>query len=73
MNRTKAQFFSGLLKGLERIGGFGGKSDLLAENAVFGGRPDYYKELFEVAEKATIEDIKQAAQKWLSSGRHTLV
>jgi hypothetical protein len=31
------------VRGIERIGGFGGKADVLAECAVFTGKPDCYK------------------------------
>ena len=34
---------AGFIRGVERIGGFGGKSDVLAKGEVFAGRPDFYK------------------------------
>jgi predicted Zn-dependent peptidase len=72
LKRVKASYFSGFIKGLERIGGFGGKSDILAENEVYGGRPDYYKELLQLYQNATTKDLQMAAQKWLSDGRFVM-
>lgn len=71
--KVKSAYFANFIKGTERIGGFGGKSDLLANNAVYGGRPDYYKQTLKTAQEATVADIQNAAKTWLSSGKHTLV
>ena len=38
----------GFIRGVERIGGFGGKSDVLAASMVYGGRPDAYKDELEI-------------------------
>ncbi|MCB0606773.1 MAG: insulinase family protein [Lewinellaceae bacterium] len=70
--RAKSQYFANFIKGLERIGGFGGKSDILAQNEVYGGSPDYYKKILNTISKATPEDIRKAAAKWLSQGKHTI-
>lgn len=43
LERTKTNYFVNLLKGLESLGGFGGKSDLLAMSQTYGGTPDAYK------------------------------
>jgi len=40
LERVKTQFAAGFVKGVERIGGFGGKSDILASSMVNGGSPD---------------------------------
>ncbi len=72
LKRVKAQYFAGFIKGVERIGGFGGKSDILAQNTVYGGDPEFYKESLEVISKATVKDVHMAAKKWLSDGRFVL-
>ena len=43
LRRVKTQYRAGFIRGVERIGGFGGKSDVLAQGEVFAGRPDFYK------------------------------
>ncbi len=40
LQRAKTQTRAGFIRGVERIGGFGGKSDVLAKGEVFAGRPD---------------------------------
>ena len=38
-------FLARFIRGIERIGGFGGKSDILARSQVFGDSPDAYQTL----------------------------
>jgi len=72
MERVKAQYQANLLRGSERIGGFGGKSDLLAESEVFRGSPDAYKVSLKRVQAATAEDLKAAANRWLADGVYIL-
>ena len=73
MNRVKADYFADFIKGMERIGGFGGVSDILASNETYFGDSDYYKTKLQYVEEATAADIQATAKKWLSKGKHTLV
>jgi predicted Zn-dependent peptidase len=73
LRRVKASYFAGFIKGLERIGGFGGKSDLLAENEVFGSSPDFYKTYNNWLNGVTTEEVRQSTRKWLSDGDITLI
>jgi predicted Zn-dependent peptidase len=73
LDRVRSNYFSNFLKGIERIGGFGGKSDILATNQVYGGSPDFYKTTLKYVAEATIEDIQKACQHWLGSGKYVLV
>lgn len=72
MERVKTQVFASFVRGVERVGGFGGKSDILAENQVYGGTPDYYKTRLSWVESATAAEIKKAAGEWLSDGAYIL-
>lgn len=73
LKRVKASYFSNFIKGLERIGGFGGVSDILASNQTYFGDASYYKTTLKYVQDATVEDIKETANKWLSRGKHVLV
>ncbi len=73
LKRVKAAYFASFIKGLERIGGFGGVSDILASNETYFGDAGYYKKVLQFVEDATIADIKATAQKWLTKGKHTLI
>ena len=57
---------------VERVGGFGGKSDLLASCATFTGKPDCYKDYLLAIKSATPAQVKQAMQEWLSDGDYVL-
>lgn len=73
LKRVKAAYFANFIKGLERIGGFGGVSDILASNQTYHGDASYYKTQLKYAEEATIEDLQNTAKKWLTKGKHILV
>jgi zinc protease len=70
--RVKAQYQANFIRGIERIGGFGGKSDRLAMSQVYRGSPDAYKVSLKRVQQATAEDLKAAAQRWLSDGVYIL-
>ena len=72
LTRVKTQYFANFVKGMERIGGFGGKSDILAQNEVYGGSGDYYKTIHKWIKEATPADIKRVANEWLSDGEYAL-
>ncbi|MBD8488875.1 insulinase family protein [Echinicola sp. CAU 1574] len=73
LKRVKAAYFADFIKGLERIGGFGGVSDVLASNETYFGDASYYKTVLQYVEEATVEDVQATAQKWLTQGKHVLV
>jgi len=70
--RVKAEHQASFVRGIERIGGFGGKSDRLAQSQVFLGSPDAYKVSLKRVQDATAEDLKAAANRWLSDGEYVL-
>lgn len=72
LNKIKVDRSASFVRGAERIGGFGGKSDILAESQVFRGSPDAYKETLQTWKDATPADLKQAANAWLTDGDFTL-
>jgi zinc protease len=72
LRRVKVQYRAGFIRGIERIGGFGGKSDILAQNSVFTGHTDYYKTVLEQTREATAENLRQTARDWLSDGVYIL-
>ncbi|MED5535550.1 MAG: pitrilysin family protein [Pseudomonadota bacterium] len=68
ISETRASF----IRGIERVGGFTGKSGILAESAVFGGRPDAFKDSLEILESVRPENLRDAAREWLSKGSFIL-
>ncbi len=72
LRRAQTLERAGFIRGVERIGGFGGKSDVLAKGAVFAGRPDFYKVQLARVAAATAAQVRGAAARWLSDGVYTL-
>jgi zinc protease len=72
LQRVKTQYRAGFIRGIERIGGFGGKSDVLAQGEVFAGRPDLYRVRLNRVQEATPAELSKAAREWLSDGVYTL-
>jgi zinc protease len=72
LDRVKTEFMANFVRGAERIGGFGGKSDRLASSQVFEGSPDAYKITLKRVQSATAEDLRAAARRWLSDGVYIL-
>jgi zinc protease len=72
LQRVKTAALARFTRGIERIGGFGGKSDVLAESQVYGGRPDFYRTRLERVQKATAADLWNAAKRWLGDGVYVL-
>jgi zinc protease len=72
LQRAKALARAGFIRGVERIGGFGGKSDVLAKGEVFAGRPDFYKGQLQRTAAATAAQLRSASARWLSDGVYTL-
>jgi predicted Zn-dependent peptidase len=54
------------IRGLEQVGGFGGKAVALAEGALYANDPDYYKKQLLAYAKVTPADVRAAMQKWLT-------
>ena len=70
--QAKTVIEAGFLRGIERIGGFGGKADVLAECAVFTGDPACYAKTLSVIDKSSVKDVQTTAAEWLGSGDYTL-
>jgi len=72
LERMKTQSYAGFVRGVERIGGFGGKSDILATSQTYLGSPDAYKKRLRHIEEATVADLRDAARAWISDGVYVL-
>jgi zinc protease len=69
---AKTQILGRYVRIVERIGGFGGKSDLIARCQTFRGNPDCYKDYLKWVKAATPATVKKAADEWLSDGDYVL-
>ena len=69
---AKTQTYGQYARIMERIGGFGGKSDILAKCQTFTGNPDCYKEYLKRIQAATPASVRKVANEWLSDGDYVL-
>ena len=73
LQRAHTRIMADLLRGIERLGGFGGRSDLLAESMTYGGDPDAYLEQLRMMQQATPARVRESARRWLGAHHYTLV
>jgi len=73
VRRAATQEVSGRIRGLEQVGGFGGKAVALAEGQVFVGDSDFYKRNLDAYAAVTPADVKAVLQQWLTRPVFTLV
>ncbi len=72
VERVQTQYRANFLRGVERIGGFGGKSDVLAQGEVYGGRPDFYQTRLQRVASVTAQELQRTAREWLSEGTYVV-
>jgi zinc protease len=64
LQRVKMEERAAFIRGIERIGGAGSKSSVLAENAVYGGDPGGYQQQLDDFASATPKEIRDVARRW---------
>lgn len=67
--RVVTETRAGFIRAIERVSG---KASILIEGAVYGGRPDAYKDSLAIMDAARPDDLRDAARKWLSQPAFTL-
>lgn len=72
LQRVKTQYVANFVRGLDRVGGFGGKSDTLAIGQVYLGNPDGYKLRLKHVSDATPENLQGSARRWLTDKQFVL-
>ncbi|MEJ2385641.1 MAG: pitrilysin family protein, partial [Xanthomonadales bacterium] len=72
LQRVQTRINASTVRGLEQIGGFGGKAVTLAQGELYADDPGFWKTRLEWVNAATPESVRAAAAKWLTRGRYTL-
>ncbi len=72
LQRARSRTLAGFTRGIERLGGFGGRSDVLAESLTFDGKADGYLDRLEVMATATPAQVQAAAREWLQTFHYTM-
>jgi zinc protease len=70
--RVKAGTLAAFARGIERLGGFGGRSDVLAESMTYGGTPDAYLKQLDTLAAASPAALKATAAHWLRAPHYTM-
>lgn len=68
LQRTKFSNVASFVRRVEKVGGFGGKSDILASGEVYHDDPGFYEKELQWVKNATVADLQAAGQRWLSDG-----
>ncbi|MBU6165713.1 MAG: insulinase family protein [Alphaproteobacteria bacterium] len=70
VSRVATRNVAGTIRGLEAVGGFGGKAVALAEGLVYAGNPEQYRVELGWYANATPSDVQLAARTWLGAGAY---
>ena len=73
VRRAATSQLAGTIRGLEQVGGFGGKAVTLARGEVLADNPAQYAKNFNVLATLTPADVKAAMQRWMTRPSFTLV
>ncbi|GAA5066748.1 M16 family metallopeptidase [Lysobacter panacisoli] len=73
VEQARTVFKAGFVRGIERVGGSGGKADALAECTVYTGDPGCFRDSLKIIDTVTVGELKAVGNQWLTRGSHTLV
>ena len=72
LERVQTGINAQVIRGLEQIGGFGGKAVTLAQGELYAGDPGFFKTRLNWLNSAAPGDVRTAAHDWLTKGRYQL-
>ena len=72
LDRAKTAIRAGVLRGLEKVGGFGGKAGILAQGELYAGDPDFILKQLKWLDAATPKEVLAAAKSVMNAGFYQL-
>lgn len=72
VDRVAMRAVSGTIRGLEAVGGFGGKASTLAEGELYSGDPHHFKRNLGDYVAATPVGVRDTVRRWISTGDYQL-
>ncbi len=66
--KTKAS----IIRGLEQVGGFGGKAVTLAQGELYAGNPGFFKEELKLLDSADPRKVLASAREWFGENYHQI-
>ena len=73
LQRARSRILANFVRGAERLGGFGGRSDILAQSMTFDGRPDGYLDRLERIATVPATDVRDVSRRWIDAPHYTMV
>jgi zinc protease len=73
VQRAQTRALAEYVRGMERLGGFGGRSEILAESQTYAKNPGAYLDRLERMARTTPADVQKVAKEWLSANHYTLL
>jgi zinc protease len=73
LQRAGSRIIADFAREAERLGGFGGRSDILAESMVFDSTATGYLDRLERLATARPADVRETSRKWLDAPHYTLL
>jgi zinc protease len=73
VKRVQTSALASFVRQSERLGGFGGRSDILAQSMTFGGHPEAYLEELQRMATTTPAEIRTTGKKWLEAPHYTML
>ncbi len=70
--RSRTRLLAGFARGMERLGGMGGRSDILAESQTFDGDSNGYMKRLQNIATATPQQVTGTAKHWLGKHHYTM-
>ncbi len=72
LERAQMRIHARTIRGLEQIGGFGGKATALARGELYANDPGFFKTRLAWIANASTKNIKTVANNWLAEGAYNL-
>lgn len=72
LKRVKTSIIANQVRGLEQVGGFGGKGTALAQSELYARNPNFYAEAVAHLNNASVAEVRESSQKWLGQGYYQL-
>lgn len=70
--RAQTASLAAFSRSIERLGGMGGRSDVLNEHMTYGGSPDAYLDRLQAMATTTPAQAQAAGQRWLRAHHYTM-
>ena len=72
LERVQIGINAAFVRGVEQIGGFGGKASVLAQGELYAGDPNFFRTRLDWIDAATPADVLQTSKTWLTKGYHQI-